>query len=235
VGIGERGVAAAAVRDIQARGRQALFVGGTALYLKALLHGLFDGPPADPELRRQFEAEAEAQGRLALHARLAAVDPATAARLHPNDVRRVVRALEVHTLTGRPISDWQTQWDGPTPADANTDRCLCIDLPRDELYRRIDARVLQMMEAGLLDEVRRLRELPLPISREAGQALGYKELFDHLDGRCSLAEAVVTIQTRSRNFAKRQLTWFRHLSGCRMVSGELTFSVWESRMKARQE
>src|SRR5262249_20795630 len=102
--------AADCVRDIQARGRRALFVGGTPLYLKALLHGLFDGPPAAAALRQRLEQEAERDGWPALHARLARVDPAGAARLHPNDLRRVVRALEVHELTGRPISAWQTQW-----------------------------------------------------------------------------------------------------------------------------
>src|SRR5207302_2941229 len=102
--------AAEACRDIAARGKRPLFVGGTPFYLKALLHGLFEGPPGDDQLRRQLEEEAERGGREQLHARLAAVDPKTAARLHPNDLRRVVRALEVHELTGRPISDWQQQW-----------------------------------------------------------------------------------------------------------------------------
>lgn len=216
--------AAACVADIEGRGRRALFVGGTALYLKALLHGLFDGPPADEALRRELEAE----DREVLHARLRAVDAISAERLHPNDVRRVVRALEVHTLTGRPLSEWQTQWrDVSQDVD---DRCLCLDLPREELYQRIDARVTAMVAAGLVEEVRRLQALPHPLSREAGQALGYKELLAHLRGETTLAAAVALIQQRSRNFAKRQLTWFRHLAGCRMVSGELTFTLWRSRM-----
>jgi tRNA dimethylallyltransferase len=142
------------------------------------------------------------------------VDPATAARLHPNDIRRVVRALEVFELTGRPISAWQTQWRGTPAVEA-----VCLDLSRAELYRRIDERVLQMMRDGLLDEVRRLRELTPPLSREARQALGYKELLDHLEGRCSIDEAVREVQARTRNFAKRQLTWFRQLPGCRMAAG----------------
>jgi tRNA dimethylallyltransferase len=218
--------ASAAVADIESRGKRAILVGGTALYLKAALFGLFDGPPGDGALRARLEAEAEALGPRALHDRLRAVDPATATRLHPNDVRRVVRALEVFELTGRPISAWQTQWRGPPAAEA-----VCLDLPRDELYRRIDERVLQMMRDGLLDEVRRLRELTPPLSREARQALGYKELLDHLDGRCPLDEAVGQVQARSRNFAKRQLTWFRHLPGCRMASAELTTELWRSRMQ----
>ena len=105
--------ATAACRDITSRGKRPLFVGGTPFYLKALLHGLFPGPPADEELRRALESEAASTGVAALHARLAAIDPKTAARLHPNDVRRVVRAIEVHTLTGKPISAWQQSWDTP--------------------------------------------------------------------------------------------------------------------------
>jgi tRNA dimethylallyltransferase len=226
--------AARAVRDIEGRGKVALFVGGTPLYLKALLYGLFDGPPADEALRARLEEEARRDGKAALHQRLAAVDPATAGRLHPNDVRRVVRALEVHELTGRPISAWQTQWEGtalPRPADT----CLCLDLPREDLYRRIDARIVRMVEQGLVEEVRALRRLGRPLGREAAQALGYKELFGYLDGRGTLEEAVREIQTRSRNFAKRQLTWFRHLDGCRLVSDQLTRELWASRMKQAAE
>jgi tRNA dimethylallyltransferase len=219
--------AAACCRDIASRGRRPLFVGGTPLYLKALLFGLFDGPPADEALRQRLTAEAEQRGRAALHARLAQVDPATAARLHPNDVRRVVRALEVWKLTGRPISAWQQQWTAAEhPPGSMPPRALWLDLPREELYARINARVEQMIAAGLVDEVRALRRLPRPLGREAAQAVGYKELFDHLDGRATLGEAVERIRTRSRNLAKRQLTWFRHLPGCRPVTRELTFSAW---------
>jgi tRNA dimethylallyltransferase len=216
--------AAAGCRDIEARGKRPLFVGGTPLYLKALLFGLFEGPPADDSLRQRLTAEAEQFGRAALHARLAAVDPATAARLHPNDVRRVIRALEVWERTGRPISAWQTQWSGAQ--GPWTDRVLWLDVPREELHARINARVGQMIAAGLVDEVRALRQSPRPLSREAAQAVGYKELFDHLDGRATLAEAVERIQARSRQLAKRQVTWFRHLPGCRPATRELTFSTW---------
>jgi tRNA dimethylallyltransferase len=244
--------AAACVRDIEGRGRRTLFVGGTPLYLKALLCGLFDGPPADEALRARLAEEAQRHGKSALHERLARLDPASATRLHPNDLRRVIRALEVHELTGRPLSAWQTQWnaecgvrsadsrggqpDGSeasplaTPQSAirnpHFPRCLWLDRPRAELYRRIDARVEGMIAAGLVEEARALRRLDRRPSREACQALGYKELFEHLDGRLGLEEAVVRIQTRTRNFAKRQLTWFRHLPGCRPASEELTFALW---------
>jgi tRNA dimethylallyltransferase len=222
--------AARCVEDIRGRGKQALFVGGTALYLKALLHGLFDGPPADLALRGRLEEEARANGPEALHARLAAVDPASAARIHANNVRRVVRALEVHALTGKPMSEHQAQWQQPVAPFP--DRCLCVELPRDELYRRIDARVLRMMDEGLPDEVRRLRAMVPPPGREASQALGYKELFDWLDGRTTREEAITEVQTRSRQFAKRQMTWFRHLDGCRLVPPGEVAKVWAARMRS---
>ncbi len=209
------GRAAAVCRDLAARGKRPLFVGGTPFYLKALLHGLFDGPPGDPELRRRLEADAERVGNAALHARLAAADAKTAARLHPNDVRRVVRALEVFELTGKPISAWQQGWDtaafageaAPPPAAIPS---VVLELPRDVVYERINRRVGAMLAAGWLDEARRLRGRP--ISREAAQALGYRELWDYLDTPGAGLDATADlIRTRTRQFAKRQLTWFRHL------------------------
>ena len=210
--------AAEASRDIVARGKLPLFVGGTPFYLKALLHGLFPGPPGNEALRQALEAEAERDGNAVLHARLTTVDPKTAARLHPNDVRRVVRALEVHTLTGKPISDWQQTWDTPSFTDTPGSPPpvsipgVVLELPREALYTRINRRVEAMLAAGWLDEVRQLRELPRPLSREAKQALGYRELLAHLDGSGSdWDETVELIRTHTRQFAKRQLTWFRHL------------------------
>jgi tRNA dimethylallyltransferase len=213
-------------QEIAARGRRALIVGGTPLYLKALLRGLFPGPPADETLRRRLEREAASAGPEALHGQLARVDPVAAGRLHPNDLRRVVRALEVWELTGRPISSWQLQW---SPAEGHPS-CLCLTLPRAELYARIDARVMRMFADGLVDEVRALRSLPRPLSREAGQALGYKEVGLHLDGRASLEDTVTRVQARTRQLAKRQLTWFRHLPECRPVTGELTRALWAPTM-----
>lgn len=202
--------AATACKDILRRGKRALIVGGTPLYLKGLLRGIFAGPPADLDLRRRLEARARPE----LHVELAKRDPVAAARLHPNDVRRLVRALEVLELTGRPISAWQQQFGQVRPRRYPP---LWLDLPRDVLYQRIDERVLRMMEAGLLEEVRRLAQLPQGLGKEARQALGYKELLAHLTRAASLEEAVTAIQTRSRNFAKRQLTWFRHLEECQQL------------------
>jgi tRNA dimethylallyltransferase len=149
-----------AVARIEARGARALFVGGTALYLKALLRGLFDGPGADPALRRELEDEADRLGDAALHARLAALDPATAGRLHPNDRRRVVRALEVVATTGKPLSHWQTEHDRPAPEDVPV---FALDRPRADVRDRIDRRVIAMFADGLIDEVRALQAGPRPL------------------------------------------------------------------------
>jgi tRNA dimethylallyltransferase len=238
--------AARCCQEIESRGKQVLFVGGTPFYLKALLQGLFDSPPADQELRRKLETEAEVAGPFALHARLATVDPASAQRLHPNDVRRVVRALEVWHLTGKPLSDWQQQgwWQPgsevkprregfPERSASEVDTfpcCLALDIPRSELYARIDRRVEAMIAAGWIDEVERLRRLSQPLSKEAAQALGYREINDFLEGKRPLPETMAEIQLRSRQFAKRQLTWFRNLPGCLLVKGKLTFDLWRGRM-----
>jgi tRNA dimethylallyltransferase len=219
--------AAEAAQDIEGRGKRVLFVGGTPLYLKALVHGLFAGPPEDISLRRHLARQAEEQGPEELHRRLQQADPDAAARLHPHDLRRVIRALEVLELTGKRISAWQQQWKA-TGGAGQGDRILCLDLPRRELYDRIDQRVAAMMETGLVEEVRRLRQLPRPISRQAAQALGYKEISRHLDGQLTLEQARAMIQTRSRNFAKRQLTWFRRFPDCRSIKPQLTFAAWRS-------
>jgi tRNA dimethylallyltransferase len=214
--------------DIRSRGKRILFVGGTPLYLKALLHGLFDGPGADATLRRELEQESEQVGSPVLHARLAVVDPATAARLHPNDARRIIRALEVWQLTGRPLSYWQTQWQNPAAkAHSNWPRCIWLDRPREQLYARIDARVHAMIAQGLVEEVAALRRLPLPVSREAAQAAGFREVCLHLDGAISLEETIRLIQQRSRQLAKRQLTWFRSLPECRQADEQLTEELWK--------
>jgi len=217
-----------ACSEIVVRGKRPIFVGGTPFYLKTLLYGLFPGPPGDPGLRKELEAEAERDGNDRLHARLAAVDAKTAARLHPNDVRRVVRALEVFQLTGQPISAWQQTWD--TPAFGNSDKprpparipTVVLELPREELYRRIERRIEAMLAAGWLDEVRRLRDLPRPLSREARQALGYRELLEFLDGQKTWEETVERIRIHTRQFAKRQLTWFRHLPVCTPIPADAT-------------
>jgi len=201
------------VEEIQARRRRVLFVGGTPLYLKSLLRGIFDGPPADWDLRRAWQRRAASQSPGWLHAQLAAVDPAAAERLHPNDTRRLIRALEVHEKTGRPISDWQQQFERPRAGC----RVFALDWPRAELHARIERRVAAMFDAGWVDEVRRLSEEGVTWSRTARQALGYGEILAHLAGELSLEETIERVTARTRQFARRQLTWLRHLTECQMV------------------
>jgi tRNA dimethylallyltransferase len=202
-------------REIVDRGRVPLFVGGTGLYLRSLLRGVFEGPSADWEYRRRLEAQAGTHPPGWLHAQLAQVDPAAAARLHPADERRLIRALEIHHRTGRPASEQQQE--PPLPPDQRPPHVYWLVPPRDWLYERINTRVDQMIQQGLVDEVRRLLADPRGLSRTARQALGYKEIIEHLEGRRPLPEAVERLKTRTRQFAKRQHTWFRHLEECRPV------------------
>jgi tRNA dimethylallyltransferase len=207
--------------EIAGRGQQVFFVGGTPLYLKGLLRGVFQGPPADWELRRRLADEARQHGSARLHERLAAIDPVAAARLHPNDIRRLIRAIEVFEKTGRPISELQRQFEIERPAEEC--RVFVLDWPRKELCARIDRRVEQMFSAGLIEEVRRLLADPRPLGRTARQAVGYREVIEHLEGRHTLAETVELVRLHTRQLAKRQCTWFRSLSECRfvVVSGQL--------------
>jgi tRNA dimethylallyltransferase len=209
--------AAKACAQIRSRGRHMLFVGGTPLYLKALLRGIFEGPGADWELRRRLQDEVERTGVMHLHDRLRRVDPIAAERLHPNDVRRVIRALEVYELTGVPISEQQQQPWREEESNKGDSTVFCLALPRAVLYERINRRTEQMFAAGLVDEVRGLAGTEPPLSRAARQALGYKEVFEYLEGTRSYAETVELVQRRTRRFAKHQLSWFRRLPECRFV------------------
>ena len=205
----------AAIASILAAGAVPLAVGGTALYLKALTEGLFAGPSANPEIRDELTRRAAAEGLAALHAELAAVDPQAAARIHPNDQKRIVRALEVHRLTGEPISRLQQQWDKPSRRyDAVM---IGVRRDREDVNRRINARVKRMLERGLREEVAALLAEPGGLSRQAAQALGYAEMIAHLRGRCTLEEAVERIKINTRQFAKRQRTWFRRFRDVRWI------------------
>jgi tRNA dimethylallyltransferase len=196
--------AARAVADCRARGRQILFVGGTPLYLRALREGLARLPAADPAFRASLEAEAARDGTAALHRRLAAADPVAAARIHQGDLRRIVRALEVAAATGRPLSShFQPQanpwFDG---------RLMIVDLPRALLRRRIDDRVERMFAAGLVEETQAAL-VGAGLGPTALQAAGYAEAVALLAGAIDRAEAVRRTQARTRQLAKRQLTWLR--------------------------
>jgi tRNA dimethylallyltransferase len=198
----------AAAGEIAGRGRNCLFVGGSALYLKALVRGLFRGPGADAFLRARLEHDAARIGEQALHLRLASLDPATAARLHPHDRRRVIRALEVIELTGRPLSLLQAEHDHPAPPEV---AIYSLDLPRAALRERINHRVRKFFDSGLVEEVRALQAGPRPLGPVAAQAIGYREVLALLAGKTSLSQTIEQVQARTRQFAKRQATWFRGL------------------------
>ncbi|PQO37986.1 tRNA (adenosine(37)-N6)-dimethylallyltransferase MiaA [Blastopirellula marina] len=205
-----------AAREIQSRGKQVLFVGGTPLYLKALLRGLSEGPAPDPEYRQALEEEAAKVGNTALHARLKQVDPLAAARIHENDTRRMIRALEVHRATGQPMSHYQFEFeDHVSPENC---RAFWLSWDRPVLHDRINARVEAMFEQGLVDEVQRLLDKHSPLSTTALQAVGYQEVIDYLVGNRELEAAKDRVKARTRQFAKRQCTWFRSLEECREVS-----------------
>ena len=218
-------VAAAAATDVRARGKEVLFVGGTPLFLKSLLRGLFEGPPADWQLRHDIEQEVQRVGEGALYERLQQLDPVAASNIHPNDTRRLIRAIEVLRATGQPISHQQTQFEDGRPA--NECRVFVLRRTRAEQHARIETRVDAMIEAGLVDEVKQLTSGGRRFSRTARQAVGYREVLEHLAGDCDAQAMVERIKARSRRFAKRQGTWFRSLSECRFVdiAGEVDAPV----------
>ena len=206
--------AARAAGEIEARNKRVLFVGGTPLYLKTLLRGLFKGPGADQELRLRLERDAHEHGDASLHARLAELDPTTACRLHPRDRRRVIRALEVLELTGRPISEHQAEHNRPAPPNIPV---LALELPRARLHERINRRVVGFFEAGLVNEVRALQSASQPLCDVAAQAIGYREVIAMLAEGKSAGPTIERIQARTRQFAKRQATWFRGLGEVQSV------------------
>jgi tRNA dimethylallyltransferase len=215
------------IADIRACGREVLLVGGTPLYLKGLLRGIFQGPSADWPFRRRLQEEARQHGPDWLHERLAAVDAVAGRRLHPHDTRRLIRALEVFEKTGRPISEAQKQFEVGRPT--RQCRVFVLDWPRNELNVRIDCRVEQMFAAGLVEEVRALlggAGIPpahQPLGKTARQAVGYREVIEYLQGHRGLPETIELVKTHTRQLAKRQGTWFRSLSECRFVplSGQI--------------
>ncbi|MCE5234893.1 MAG: tRNA (adenosine(37)-N6)-dimethylallyltransferase MiaA [Clostridiaceae bacterium] len=199
-----------AIEDIFSRGKFPLVVGGTGLYVNALTYPLnFAGAPSDPALRAQLN-EMEAGSPGSLHTLLAELDPKSASRLHKNDVKRVARAIEVVKLTGRPIGefggDFENRRNEEIPYDV---RMIGLTMPRELLYERIERRVDDMMKRGLLEEILRLKVLGVTADMPAMQGLGYKQLYAHLAGQCSLEEAVAAIKLETRRFAKRQITWFK--------------------------
>ncbi len=198
-----------AIADATARGVPVVVCGGTGLYVRALLLGLFEGPPADPAVRAALDAEARAGGVAALWQRLAALDPAIATRIDPNDQKRIVRALEVQQLTGVPMSEHQRRHDHRTVPARYPHVLVGLAPPRERLYAMIEARIDAMIATGLVDEVRGLRAAGYAPPMRSQQAIGYAELHDHLDGRSDLSQAIELVKRNSRRYARRQLSWYR--------------------------
>lgn len=195
------------IREIAARGKQPILVGGTGLYLKALMHGMTLGNASgDEKIRARLYAIAEEpNGRIQLHHELSKVDPVSAAKFHPNDIRRVIRALEVFELTGTPISQ-QKQEEPERPFAILP---LAIDMPRDVLYAKLEKRVHLMMKQGLLQEVKALLESGVVPGMQSMQGIGYKELVPVVQGAQQVDDAVWQIILNTRHYAKRQGTWLR--------------------------
>jgi tRNA dimethylallyltransferase len=191
---------------MQSLGKPVLAEGGTAMYIKALLHGIFEGPGTDVAIRETLQKRIAADGLATLHKQLTYIDPAAAERIHANDEKRIIRALEVYELTGKPISSFQNHFDNPFPDD-----WLIIGLRREKEAesRRINARVKKMIADGLVDEVKSLLAEDKPLSLQAACAIGYAEIIEHLKGNISLADAIEKIKINTRKLAKAQRTWFK--------------------------
>lgn len=197
-----------ALDEIYENGQIPITAGGTGFYIQALLYDIdFENQDCNEEYREELEKIAKEQGVDVLHARLKEVDPVSAEKIHANNVKRVIRALEFYHLTGKPISEHnETEHQKESPYNF---AYFVLTDERDNLYKRIDKRVDIMMEQGLLSEVQKLKEMGYHRNMVSMQGLGYKEILDYLDGKCTLEEAVYVIKRETRHFAKRQLTWFR--------------------------
>lgn len=200
-----RELAVKAMKEILAKSKSPLFVGGSGLYVKVLIDGIFEGPSSDRELRARLKAEADEFGVEVLYKRLKDVDSETASKVHPNDLRRILRALEVYEKAKAPISMLKSQTHGLS--ENYKIKMFGLDMGRQALYKKIDERVDAMFETGLVDEARRLMGRNLSLT--ASQALGYKEVFRFLKGEYGFDEAKRLVKRNTRRYAKRQLTWFR--------------------------
>ena len=195
------------IGQIHKRGMVPVIAGGSGLYYKSLIDGLFPAPGRDRRLRQELSEEAEEKGSPFLHKRLKKVDPQAASKIHPNNLRRIIRALEVYSLTGKPISELKKKTAGI--AAKYKIKIVGLNMPRPLLYERIDKRVEGMFKKGLVAEVKRLVKDNL-IGPTAAQSLGYKEVLGYLSGQYDREEAVSMLKKNTRHFARRQLTWFRN-------------------------
>ena len=220
-----RKIAVPIINRILERGKRVLIVGGTGLYVKALTEGLCDAPPADTRVRERLWSECHGVGSATLYDRLQGLDSLAASRIHPNDARRIIRALEVYTLTGKPISSWWRQ--ASEELLGGQAQVIGLNRDRDELYARINERVLHMVyEEGVINEVRQL--LHLPLSRTARQVHGLIDIERYLTGAVTLKETIEVWQQRVRNYAKRQFTWFKQTAGIQWMDTAPESPPWES-------
>ncbi|GMR05037.1 MAG: tRNA (adenosine(37)-N6)-dimethylallyltransferase MiaA [Thermodesulfobacteriota bacterium] len=195
------------IKEIHSRGKNPFVVGGTGLYIKTLTKGIFEGPGKDKALRAELLRDAGKNGGESLYARLKEVDPVSAASIHPNNLRRIIRALEVYALSKRPISEFQREHAfTETPYDTLT---IGLKKERDRLYADIDKRVEMMIKNGLVEETKKLIEMGYSANIKPLGGLGYKEAVAYLAGEISIEEAVMLIKRNTRHYAKRQMTWFR--------------------------
>jgi tRNA dimethylallyltransferase len=199
-------LAQTAIGQIENKGKHVVAVGGTALYIKSMLFGLFEGPGADEQIRAKLKEQAQAEGLKSLYEQLQKIDPDTASRVSANDERRIIRALEVYKLTGKPISSFQSQWN---QSSSNDWTIIGLRREKTEESKRINARVKKMIDAGLVDEVKGLLAESKPLSSQARCAIGYAEIIAHLSGKTTLDEAIELIKKNSRKLAKAQRTWFK--------------------------
>ena len=213
-----REAALIAARDITSRGKLPIFVGGTGLYVDSLTRGVsLDSPESDPAFRDSILAGIKSEEDVvALWERLRSVDPESAEKIHKNNIKRVIRALEIYEKTGKPKSAFDRETKN-APSEIFVGMITLDFHDRETLYGRVDRRVDIMMEEGLLQEVKDLYERGLLVGGTASQAIGYKEIVSYLEGRCTLSESVEEIKLSSRRYAKRQLTWFRHEEGAATV------------------
>jgi len=196
------------IEQILNRGKMPIIVGGTGLYLKVLMQGIFSGPGADQMIREKLNQEVEQYGLHKVYERLQELDPVAAAKISPKDRIRIIRALEIYELTGKPISSWQSTDEQSYPRFKFI--CFGINLSRKKLYERINLRVDKIMEKGFLDEVKNIHQLGYSFDWPALRTFGYLDMLDYLQGRIGLDDATEKFKRKTRNFAKRQLTWFRH-------------------------
>lgn len=217
------------IEEIIDRGKMPFVVGGTGFYIKALLEGLCDIPPSDPQIRKLIENEIATRGSIAIYEELEKVDPVAAKRVHPNNERRIVHYLEVFRATGKPISEF---WQAQKKKKRYDYFVIYLTLDRDKLYRRINDRVDEMITTGLISEVQHLLDMGFTKDLPGMNTLGYVEILDYINGETDREEAVKLIKQHMRNYAKRQYTWFSKInSDLTIYTDNLNLSIIKNQIE----